>query len=104
MLDAAEQMVTPSAWDNWVGEALQRLESLKVLRSLRPIYLRKGKPLSPTDNELEYVPNPENGGDDDEEFEVFDEMRPWDRSSVEVEIEESTFQRWMHDTPSPGTL
>lgn len=41
---------------------------------------------------------------DEAALEVFDEMQPWDRSSVEVEIGETTFHRWMHDTPSSGTL
>lgn len=70
-------------WENWVEEALATLNSLKVLRSLRPICLR-------------------NESVDDDAFQVFDEMQKWDRSSVEVEIGESTFRRWMHDTPSSG--
>ncbi|KAF7836329.1 8-amino-7-oxononanoate synthase isoform X1 [Senna tora] len=81
-------MDSPSTWDDWVGEALAKLESLKVLRSLRPICLRKGDPQSPIENEIQFESNPE--------------MQQWDRSSVEVEIGETTFQRWMHDTPSPG--
>ncbi|KAG5033475.1 hypothetical protein JHK82_017035 [Glycine max] len=82
-------METPSAcWDNWVGEALETLYSLKVLRSLRPICLRSSQP-------REF-------GADDDAFQVFDEMQHWDRSSVEVEIAETTFSRWMHDTPSSG--
>ncbi|RDX64773.1 8-amino-7-oxononanoate synthase, partial [Mucuna pruriens] len=80
-------METPSAWwDNWVGEALAILHSLKVLRSLRPISLRiHNHNKRPT-----------------AAFQVFDEMQHWDRSSVEVEIAETTFYRWMHDTPSSG--
>ena len=84
-------METPSAcWDKWVGEALATLHSLKVLRSVRPICLRNSQPLQ--------------FGVDDGAFQVFDEMQQWDRSSVEVEIAETTFSRWMHDTPSSGTL
>ncbi|KAJ1406755.1 Pyridoxal phosphate-dependent transferase, major domain [Sesbania bispinosa] len=70
-------------WEHWVEDALATLDSLKVLRSLRPICLRNEKP------RLEPL-----------EFEVFDEMQHWDRSSVEVEIAETTFHRWMHDSPS----
>ncbi|KHN37445.1 8-amino-7-oxononanoate synthase [Glycine soja] len=82
-------METPSAcWDKWVGEALATLHSLKVLRSVRPICLRNSQPLQ--------------FGVDDGAFQVFDEMQQWDRSSVEVEIAETTFSRWMHDTPSSG--
>lgn len=69
-------------WEKWVEEALATLDSLKVLRSLRPICLRNDEPA----------------------FQVFDEMQQWDRSSVEVEIGETTFRRWMHDTPSSGKL
>ena len=89
-------------WDYWVEEALARLESLKVLRSLRPIYIRSEKQRIPINNELQFLSNPKKDEGENEEFEVFDEMRQWDRSSVEVEIGESTFQRWMHDTPSSG--
>ncbi|XP_028807309.1 8-amino-7-oxononanoate synthase isoform X2 [Neltuma alba] len=95
-------MDIPSAWDSWVGEALARLESLKVLRSLRPICLRKQSTQLLVENHKQYAPNLENDVADDEEFEVFDELRPWDRSSVEVEIGEPTFNKWMHDIPSPG--
>ncbi|XP_054812697.1 8-amino-7-oxononanoate synthase isoform X2 [Prosopis cineraria] len=95
-------MDIPSAWDYWVGEALARLESLKLLRSLRPICLRKQNTHLHVENGKQYVPIPEIVGEGDEEFEVFDQMRPWDRSSVEVEIGEPTFNRWMNDTPSPG--
>ncbi|CAJ1958645.1 unnamed protein product [Sphenostylis stenocarpa] len=76
-----------ACWDSWVREALATLHSLKVLRSLRPICLR--------DSSLQF-------GLHDAAFQVFDEMQYWDRSSVEVEISENTFSRWMHDTPSAG--
>ncbi|KAJ0715887.1 hypothetical protein HanPI659440_Chr13g0506541 [Helianthus annuus] len=33
-------------------------------------------------------------------LQVFDEMCKWDRASVEIEIVESTFQRWAEDVPS----
>ncbi|CAL5198895.1 unnamed protein product [Lathyrus oleraceus] len=72
-------------WDKWVQEALTTLDSLKVLRSLRPISLRSQK--VPVDHDA---------------FEVFDEMQQWDRSSIEVKIGETTFREWMNDTPSSG--
>jgi len=73
----------PSAWwKKWVEEALTTLDSLRVLRSLRPICLQREV--------------------DDDAFEVFDEMQQWDRSSVEVQIRETTFRKWMHDAPSSG--
>lgn len=97
-------MDTPSAWDCWVGQALARLESLKVLRSLRPICLRKQTTHLRVENDEQYVPKPENVVPDDEELEVFHELRPWDRLAVEVEIGEPTFNKWMHDTPSAGNF
>lgn len=81
------------SWDQWVEDALTKLESLKVLRSLRPIYLsteQQSRSQEPRAN--------------DEEYQVFDEMQAWDRSSVEVSISEPTFQRWLHDIPSSGNF
>lgn len=84
-----------SSWDNWVEQALSKLESLKLIRSLRPIHLHsnisQSKPV-----EIE----PKN----DDDFQVFDGLQQWDRDSVEVDIAESTFQRWIRDIPSSGTL
>ncbi|KVH96539.1 Aminotransferase, class I/classII [Cynara cardunculus var. scolymus] len=77
-----------SCWDEWVEQALSRLESMKILRSLRPI----NYPYHP----FEIDPKP------DHAFEVFDGIRQWDRASVEIEIAESTFQRWVQDVPSSG--
>lgn len=77
-----------SSWDEWVEQALSRLESKKVLRSLRPIHY----PYHPFEIE------PKN----DHAFEVYDGIRQWDRASVEIEIAESTFQRWIQDVPSSG--
>lgn len=86
-----EALLPSVLWDKWVEEALKSLDSLKVLRSLRPISLRNKKLHS-------------FGIDDDDAFEVFDKMQQWDRSSVEVEIGETTFRKWMLDTPSSGKL
>ncbi|KAJ7949499.1 8-amino-7-oxononanoate synthase [Quillaja saponaria] len=91
-----------STWDHWVQEGLTRLQSLKLLRSLRPIYLRKEKQPIPIKNETQYISNSEEEEEDEEFFKAFDEMQPWDRSSVELEISESTFQKWVQDIPSSG--
>ncbi|KDO49964.1 hypothetical protein CISIN_1g0199312mg, partial [Citrus sinensis] len=85
-------MENSSLWDKWVEEALSKLEALKVLRSLRPIYL------SPNDRHHR-VRNPGHVGED---YEVFDEMQHWDRNAVQISISDSTFQRWLHDVPSSG--
>ncbi|KAM7491762.1 hypothetical protein LguiA_034683 [Lonicera macranthoides] len=82
-----------SSWDYWVEQALSRLVSLKLIRSLRPIHLshnHKPTPIEP------------NNAHNLDEYQVFDELREWDRASVEVEIAESTFQRWVEDIPSSG--
>ncbi|KAK0598627.1 hypothetical protein LWI29_036462 [Acer saccharum] len=76
-----------SLWDDWVEEALSKLQSLKLLRSLRPIYV------STNEQQLQLL---------GEEYEVFDEMQQWDRSSVEVSISQTTFHRWLHEIPSSG--
>ncbi|MFS7949448.1 hypothetical protein Hanom_Chr06g00571691 [Helianthus anomalus] len=75
-----------SCWDEWVEQALSRLDSMKILRSLRPLHY----PNLP----FEIQPKTDNA------LQVFDEMRQWDRASVEIEIAESTFQRWVEDVPS----
>ncbi|XAR71825.1 8-amino-7-oxononanoate synthase [Bertholletia excelsa] len=84
-----------SSWDHWVEEALSRLESLKLLRSLRPIHL----PGNAESRPIESVPSNATSFD---EFEVFDGLRQSDRASVEVQISESTFQRWVREVPGSG--
>lgn len=81
-------------WDHWVQAALSKLQTLKVLRSLRPIYV--------SSNELQKE-QPPSVLERDDDFEVFDEMQPWDRSAVEISISDSTFHRWLHDIPSSGS-
>ncbi|KAJ9562862.1 hypothetical protein OSB04_008022 [Centaurea solstitialis] len=78
-------------WDEWVEQALSTLESMKVLRSLRPIHYHP-----PSEQEVEEDVDPNAG------FEVFDGIRQWDRASVEIQIADSTFQRWLQDVPSSG--
>ncbi|KAK4780913.1 hypothetical protein SAY87_017019 [Trapa incisa] len=73
-------------WDTWVEEALARLQSLNLLRSLRPI------------NVSASVARVQRTDD----FELFDEMQPWDRRSVEVDMAVPTIQKWLLDIPSSG--
>ncbi|OIT23216.1 PREDICTED: 8-amino-7-oxononanoate synthase-like isoform X1 [Nicotiana attenuata] len=70
------------SWNGRVEQALEKLDSLKLLRSLRPIHLADD---TNTDG-----------------FEFFDGLCQWDRASVEVEISETTFHKWLLDIPSPG--
>ncbi|XP_022969783.1 8-amino-7-oxononanoate synthase isoform X4 [Cucurbita maxima] len=82
-------------WDAYVEQALAQLGFLQLLRSLRPITPSLEK-LNPVDDEAPIEAK------EDGEFKVFDEMQPWDRASVEVEIAESTVQKWLLDIPSSG--
>ncbi|KAJ0961926.1 hypothetical protein J5N97_029754 [Dioscorea zingiberensis] len=67
------------SWDGWVGAALSKLAAKNLLRSLRPISLPSSNP----------------------KLEIFDGPRAWDRSSVEVELDEDTFQEWLQELPNP---
>ncbi|KAL2939939.1 8-amino-7-oxononanoate synthase [Bienertia sinuspersici] len=71
-------------WDEWVESALCKLESLKLLRSLRPINVSNNFHAH--------------------EYQVFDNLRQWDRTSVEVMISDSTFHHWLNDIPSCGSI
>ncbi|KAJ8437647.1 hypothetical protein Cgig2_018437 [Carnegiea gigantea] len=77
-------------WDEWVEAALSKLESSKLLRSLRPINVS---------NNINNNNAPNFGGYDQQ---VFDGLREWDRASVEVQISESTFHDWLNEVPSRG--
>lgn len=83
-----------NSWDKCVEEAVNVLESRQVLRSLRPICISSQK-----DEEMA-----RSRGDEGDEYEVFDGMRQWDRTSVEVSVSIPTFQKWLHDEPSNGTF
>lgn len=82
-----------SWWDIWVDEALSKLESLKVIRSLRPIHLHNNNVSLPKTQEFETK---------NDEHKVFDGLRQWDRDSVHVDIADTTFQKWVQDIPSSG--
>ena len=73
-----------NSWDSWVDQALSRLHSLKLIRSLRPIHLPNPLP-TPRD------------------FEVFHHLSPWDRLAIEIKISEPTFLKWVNEIPSSGT-
>lgn len=92
-----------SFWDNLVEEALVKLESLKLLRSLRPIHLPNNQQPKPIENEDQSSSKPDREEHGKQAFQVFNEMQPWDRSSVEVQIAEKTFQIWQRDLPCTGS-
>ncbi|MCL7034260.1 hypothetical protein MKW94_009591, partial [Papaver nudicaule] len=72
------------SWDFWVEEALSKLESLKLLRSLRPIITTQ------------------NHHESEQSLQTFHNLSSWDRSSVEIQISEPTFQNWVQNLPSSG--
>lgn len=76
--------------------ALSRLDSQKLLRSLRPILPSKAN--QPGSEET----CPSNASVSGDDFEVFDGLRQWDRASVEVMISETTYRKWLKDVPSSG--
>lgn len=85
------QLEMMRSWDHWVEEALQKLQHLQLVGSLRPIHLHSAPALE-AQKPIE------------DEFNVFDELQPWDRSAVQVQITEATFQKWVHDIPSSGSV
>ncbi|XP_059449070.1 8-amino-7-oxononanoate synthase-like [Corylus avellana] len=95
-------METMSLWDNLVEEALAKLQSLELLQPLRPIHLPSHQPPKAIENETQYSSNSVQEEKGNQFFQVFDKMQPWDRSSVEVQVAEETFQRWIRDLPSTG--
>ncbi|KAF9599134.1 hypothetical protein IFM89_035413 [Coptis chinensis] len=38
----------------------------------------------------------------EKDFKTFDGLQSWDRSSVEIQLSEFTFQEWVHNVPSSG--
>ena len=97
-------METMNLWDSLVEEALAKLESLKLVRHLRPIHLPSDQQPKPIENEPQ-----SNSISDQEEavkefFQMFDEMQQWERSSVEVHIAEETFQSWVCEISTTGKL
>nr|XP_023877043.1 8-amino-7-oxononanoate synthase-like [Quercus suber]POE80383.1 8-amino-7-oxononanoate synthase [Quercus suber] len=95
-------METMNLWDILVEEALAKLESLKLVRHLRPIHLPSDQQPKPIENEPQ-----SNSMSDQEEagkevFQMFDEMQQWERSSVEVHIAEETFQSWVCEISTTG--
>ncbi|KAL4595570.1 hypothetical protein ACB092_12G101600 [Castanea dentata] len=97
-------METMNLWDSFVEEALAKLESLKLVRHLRPIHLPSDQQPKPIENEPQSnsISDQEEAGE--EVFQMFDEMQQWERSSVEVHIAEETFQSWVSEISTTDYL
>ncbi|KAF3976448.1 hypothetical protein CMV_000362 [Castanea mollissima] len=89
-------------WDSLVEEALAKLESLKLVRHLRPIHLPNDQQPKPIENEPQSnsISDQEEAGE--KVFQMFDEMQQWERSFVEVHIAEETFQSWISEISTTG--
>ncbi|XP_074285568.1 8-amino-7-oxononanoate synthase isoform X2 [Silene latifolia] len=74
-------------WDECVEASLTKLDSLKLLRSLRPINATNSSEFPTFDHA----------------YQSFDGLRQWDRTSVQVQISGSTFRDWLNDIPSCGS-
>ncbi|KAG9150264.1 hypothetical protein Leryth_009834 [Lithospermum erythrorhizon] len=73
-------------WDLWVEEAVSKLKSNNLLRSLRPINLSHKCSSQNASNGYEY----------------FDTIQEFDRKSVEYEISDTTYDKWLLDISSCG--
>lgn len=82
------QSMEMNLWDKWAQEAYGKLESMKLLHPLRPFSLGHHD----TCHNIKLIDEPLS----------FDEMRPCDRSTVEVKISYATFQEWLLDISSSG--
>lgn len=73
-------------WDAWLDGALQALEDAMLLRSLRPLVL----------------PEPDVAIRDHRAWPTFEELGPWDRAGVEVEVSQATVDAWLKASTSTG--
>ncbi|XWS11204.1 hypothetical protein CRYUN_Cryun38cG0064100 [Craigia yunnanensis] len=81
------ELIGKSSWDLWIEEALPKLESFKMFLPLRPMHL----PNLGEEEEEETVAHHTNA--DEDEYETFQGIQPWDRVSVQILVPETFFQR-----------
>ncbi|KAK8612582.1 hypothetical protein V6N13_092694 [Hibiscus sabdariffa] len=75
-----------NSWDLWVEEALNNLESKKMFLPLKPVKL--------SSSGHQYEDNDEAQTKfDQNEYETFNGIQPWDRLAVQISIPESLFQQ-----------
>ncbi|KAK8675405.1 hypothetical protein V6N13_033472 [Hibiscus sabdariffa] len=75
-----------NSWDLWVEEALKNLESKKMFLPLKPVKL--------TSSGHQYEDKDEAQTKfDQNEYETFNGIQPWDRLAVQISIPESLFQQ-----------
>ncbi|XVF82981.1 hypothetical protein PTKIN_Ptkin16aG0096000 [Pterospermum kingtungense] len=81
-----EVITGKSSWDLWIEEALPKLESRKMFMPLRPMHL-------PSLGEEEEETIAHQAEADEEEYETFQGIQPWDRLSVQILVLDTFFQR-----------
>ncbi|XVF77533.1 hypothetical protein PTKIN_Ptkin14bG0052400 [Pterospermum kingtungense] len=76
-----------SSWDLWIEEAVAKLESRKMFLPLRPMHLAGLGQQETVASETKA---------DENEYETFQEIQPWDRVSVQISVPETFFQHLLH--------
>ena len=79
-----ELMGKKSSWDLWIEEALPKLESRKMFTPIRPMNLSI---LGQEDEAQTKF--------DEDQYETFQGIQPWDRLSVQISLPQPFFQRLM---------
>ena len=79
-----ELMGKKSSWDLWIEEAISKLESRKMFTPIRPMNLAI---LGQEDEAQTKF--------DEDEYETFQGIQPWDRLSVQISLPQPFFQRLM---------
>ena len=82
-----------SLWDLWIEEVVPKLDSRNGFMPLRPMRLPS---LGETEEEAAAVQTKTHL--DDDEFETFQGMQPWDRLSVHISVPETFYQRLLQGT------
>ncbi|KAK8560259.1 hypothetical protein V6N13_061136 [Hibiscus sabdariffa] len=79
-----------SSWDLWIEEAVAKLESIRLFTPLRPMRVPTLK--HHQENQDDDHEEAQRKFDDDQ-FETFHGIQPWDRLSVQVSIPHAFYQR-----------
>lgn len=80
-------------WDKWVAESVEKLEGSKLLLSLRTMYLKNLEEEEDVRGSRANI---------EEEYPVFNQLNPWDRTSVEMAVSEFTFNNWVNGLSTTG--
>ncbi|KAK8690577.1 hypothetical protein V6N13_074109 [Hibiscus sabdariffa] len=73
-----------SSWDLWIEEAVAKLESIRLFTPLRPMRVPTLKHQDDEEAQPKF---------DDDQYQTFHGIQPWDRLSVQVSIPHAFYQR-----------